>query len=119
MLTRPFSFICLRSKSRTCHRQEGREGPHSLCRPGVSITTPLWQWWGGGSWGRSWSAGLPRPLGWEGKRNSSPVAAVQALEGLQQPQLRVRERPQLLKGSEVHLLLLFFPFRRPQSQHGR
>lgn len=51
----------------------------------------------------------------EGEGFTSPVTAVKALEGIHQPQLRVRERPQLLKGSKIHLLLLFFPLRGRES----
>lgn len=59
-----------------------------------------------------------RQLG-SGEGVPSPVAALQALEGIHQPQLRVRERPQLLKGSRIQLFLLFFPLGRPQGKHRR
>lgn len=72
-----------------------------------------------GSWGQELFCRSPPATAhkWDGV--SSPVAAVEALEGIHQPHLWVREGPQLLKGSKMRLLLLLFPFRRPQRQHRR
>lgn len=88
------------------HRQVGREEPGSPCGPRAPPPPPLPRSRGGGQLGSG--EGVP-----------SPIAALQALEGIHQPQLRVRERPQLLKGPRIQFLLLFFPLRRPQGKHCR
>lgn len=94
---------------RAAHRAVGRPRAH----PGGHTPPPTVLLLGAGA-----CSGEADGAGVHAGRASSPVTAVQALEGIYQPQLWVRERPQLLESSKIRLLL-FFPLRRPQGEHRR